>query len=216
VSEPDQNLPALRASDADRERVADVLRDAAGDGRLDLDELDERLHAAYAARTHAELVPLTADLAAPDAAGAAVPHTGSRDVGFSVRRGEGGARWLIAFLSGVDRRGRWRLAERATSISLMGGADLDLNQVELAGDRVELRVLAIMGGADIRVPNGLRVEVSEFALMGGNEVDIADDRPPVSGPVLHLQLLSIMGGINVKRGPRLSRAERKALRQQRR
>jgi hypothetical protein len=204
----------LRASDADRERVADVLRQAAGDGRLDVDELDERLNAAYAARTHDALVPLTADLQAPDHRPA--PRSGTRAPGFIVRPGAGGARWLIAFMSGIDRKGRWRLAERATAIVVMGGATLDLNEVELGAERVELTVLSIMSGADVRVPKGLKVEVSDFALMGGNNVDIADDAEPVAGPVLHVRLLSIMGGTDVKRGPRLSRAERKAQREQRR
>ncbi|GAB3656009.1 hypothetical protein GCM10027596_09700 [Nocardioides korecus] len=52
----------LRISDADRHRVAEHLREAAGEGRLDLEELDERLEATYAARTYADLVPLTEDL----------------------------------------------------------------------------------------------------------------------------------------------------------
>src|SRR5690242_7901598 len=52
----------MRASDADRERVANVLREAAGDGRLTMDELDERLDAVYAAKTYAELEPITHDL----------------------------------------------------------------------------------------------------------------------------------------------------------
>jgi hypothetical protein len=56
------STPEHRASDAEREAVADRLRTAAGDGRLDPDELDERLTAAYAARTTGELVPLTSDL----------------------------------------------------------------------------------------------------------------------------------------------------------
>jgi hypothetical protein len=56
-----------RASDAEREAVADQLRTAAGDGRLDPDELEERLAAAYSARTTGELVPLTADLPAAPA-----------------------------------------------------------------------------------------------------------------------------------------------------
>ncbi len=61
----------LRASDADRERVANVLREAAGDGRLTMDELDERLDAVYAAKTYAELEPITHDL--PDAGAAHAP-----------------------------------------------------------------------------------------------------------------------------------------------
>src|SRR3954447_23636459 len=52
----------LRASDAERERVAQLLRDSAGEGRLDMDELSERLDRVYAARTHGELEQVTRDL----------------------------------------------------------------------------------------------------------------------------------------------------------
>src|SRR5205809_614527 len=54
--------PDMRASDADREHVAQLLRDGAGDGRLDMDELSERLESVYAARTFGELNTLTKDL----------------------------------------------------------------------------------------------------------------------------------------------------------
>jgi hypothetical protein len=54
--------PAPRASDADRDIAADILCAAVGDGRLTLDELDERLGAALSARTTTELAALIADL----------------------------------------------------------------------------------------------------------------------------------------------------------
>jgi hypothetical protein len=57
-----------------------------------------------------------------------------------------------------------------------------------------------MGGADIWVPEGLRVEVSEFSLMGGNDIRLGDRPQPTAGPVLHLKLFSLMGGNNVRRG----------------
>ncbi|MEA2151606.1 MAG: hypothetical protein QOD69_3436, partial [Solirubrobacteraceae bacterium] len=198
MSEP--RHPELRASDADRERVADVLRHAAGDGQLTMDELDERLGETYAALTRGDLETLTADL---QPAGDVQPAGG-----FVVRRGEGGARWLLAILGGCDRRGRWRIAERCTVVNVMGGSDLDLNHVELAADRVQLRVFSFMGGADIRVPDGLNVVVSQFAFMGGNDVDIGEGRPPAAGPVLHLRLFAFMGGNDVRRGPRRSRRDR--------
>jgi hypothetical protein len=56
--------PDHRASDRDRESVADRLREAAAEGRLDPDELEQRIGAAYGARTVGELAPLTADLPA--------------------------------------------------------------------------------------------------------------------------------------------------------
>ena len=54
----------LRISDSERHQVAEILREAAGEGRLDIDELDQRLEATYAARTYADLVPITLDLPA--------------------------------------------------------------------------------------------------------------------------------------------------------
>jgi hypothetical protein len=212
MSDPaDRALPDLRASDADRERTAELLRYAAGDGQLSMDELGDRLDDAYAARTRAELARLTGDLQAPGAV-AAEPAGGS---GLTVRRGPGGARWLVAIMSGCERSGRWRLSERVTSINFMGGSELDLTDAELASDRVELTVYSIMGGAEIRVPAGLTVEVSELALMGGNSVKLPTRRPG-SGPVLFLRLVSVMGGAEVKLGPKRSRRERKALEAERR
>jgi hypothetical protein len=184
----DSRAPALRASDEDRERAAEALRNAAGEGRLTMEELDERLHVAYEASTRNELERLVADVvvAAP---AQRVP----------VRRGEGGSRWLMAIMSGVDRKGRWRLAPRCTVLNLMGGSDLDLEEAELSAERTELRVYSIMGGADIHVPEHMNVEVSEFAFMGGNEVDVGDSRPDPGGPVLHVRMFSLMGGSDVKR-----------------
>jgi hypothetical protein len=194
--------PALRASDDDRERAAETLRRAAGEGRLDVEELEARLHDVYAARTQAELEPLLADLPAPASSPARVP----------VRRGEPGTARLISVLGGHDRKGRWRVAPRCTVVNVMGGSDLDLNDAELADDVVELTVFSLMGGSTVRVPDGLNVEVSDFAFMGGNDVRLGDERPDPGGPLLRIRLISIMGGSDVKRGRKLSRAERRALR----
>ena len=62
---PDPQEPTLRASDADRDAVADRLREAHAEGRLTVEEFTERLDAALVARTHGDLVPLTRDLPSP-------------------------------------------------------------------------------------------------------------------------------------------------------
>ncbi|HET6505948.1 MAG TPA: DUF1707 domain-containing protein [Baekduia sp.] len=193
--------PDVRASDADRDRVAEVLRHAAGEGRITVDELDERVDAAFAARTHGDLARLTADLpqTVHTAAAPALP----------VRPGDGGRRWLISIMSGRDQRGHWRVGERMTSLNVMGGSDLDLNDVELSAYETTIHVISIMGGATVRVPEGLDVRVSEFAFMGGNDVHLGDRPPAPGGPVLHLKVFSLMGGSDVKRGRRLTRAERR-------
>ena len=61
-SEPEPSDPALRASDAERESAVGLLRDHAAAGRIDTDELEQRIGAAYAARTRGELDELLADL----------------------------------------------------------------------------------------------------------------------------------------------------------
>lgn len=63
----DGSKPDLRASDADRDAAGERLRVAAAEGRLDPDELDARLSAAYAARWCRELAELTADVTPPPA-----------------------------------------------------------------------------------------------------------------------------------------------------
>jgi Domain of unknown function (DUF1707) len=200
----DDPLPELRASDADREHTAELLRQAAGEGRLDVDELEERLSSVYATRTQRELEALVADVVAPEdrQRGPRVP----------VRRGDDGTRWLVAVMSGHDRKGRWRVGANLNVINVMGGSDLDFNDAEFADDVVTVNVFSLMGGASIRVPEGLNVEVSNFALMGGNDADIGNERPDPGGPTLRLKLISIMGGSDVKRGRKLSRAEKRELR----
>jgi hypothetical protein len=209
--------PPLRASDADPERTPAIHPDARGDGRLSVDELDERLDRAYAAVTRDDLTGLTTDLVAPGSPVHAPTSPAGRVV---VRNADDGTRWLVAVMGGVDRRGAWRLGRSCTSISVMGGADLDLTHVQFDAHDVHLRVIAVMGGADIRVPEHMNVVVSDFGLMGGNDVRIGPTHPDPGGPTLHLHLYAVMGGSNVERGPKLSRRdrrdERRRLREERR
>lgn len=202
--------PELRVSDADRERVAEHLRHAAGEGRLDVDELDERLAATFAARTRSDLDALTADLPA----GATV--SASTAPSLPVIPGEGGTKWLISIMSGHDRRGHWRVGPKVINFNFWGGSEIDFNDAELSEQVTEVRIISIMGGADVWVPDGLDVRVSELSFMGGNDIKLGRDRPAPGGPVVHLKLFSLMGGTDLKRGRKLTRAERRALKEQRR
>jgi len=95
----------MRAADADRQAVADQLKTALDEGRLDLHEYDERLQQAYAAKTYGELQPLLGDLPAASvpaprvAAGSAARQDGSN--------AEATRRWLLeiwgswVFVSGL-------------------------------------------------------------------------------------------------------------------
>lgn len=205
--------PELRASDADREQTAELLRRAAGEGRLTVDELDDRLAEAFAARTRTELEALVADVV--------VSHDASVPVGapaatLPVVPGEGGTKWLISIMSGHDRRGHWRVGPKVINFNFWGGSEIDLNDAVLSTQHTEIRIISIMGGADVYVPEGLDVEVSEFAFMGGNDIKLGRGRPAPGGPAVHLRLFSLMGGSDVKRGRKLSRRERRALKEEQR
>jgi hypothetical protein len=203
--------PELRASDADREQAAELLRSAAGEGRLTVDELDDRLAEAFGARTRAELEQLVADVVAGDGAALGAPATS-----LPVVPGDGGTKWLISIMSGHDRRGHWRVGPKVINFNFWGGSEIDLNDAVLSAQHTEIRVISIMGGAEVYVPEGLEVQVSQFAFMGGNDVKLGRDRPAPGGPTVRLRLFSLMGGSDVKRGRKLSRRERRELKEQRR
>jgi hypothetical protein len=197
----DRPQVAVRASDADREQVADQLREAAGDGRITLDELDERLHRAYLTRTRAELAPLTADLAL-DVTPAGTPAV-------PASPGDGGTHWVVSVMGGHDRSGRWRVAPRCNVINVMGGSDLDLTHAELSAPVTTITMVSIMGGGEIRVPDGVEVSVSKVGLMGGNDVVLSDQPVAPGAPVVRIRLIAIMGGNSVEQGPKKTRAEKR-------
>jgi hypothetical protein len=186
-----------RASDAEREAVVARLRDAAAEGRLTVEELAERIDAAYDAKTQAELEPLTADLPAPGAGG-----PGSSPVGVAGSAPAPGDRpgpsLLLGILGGGNRRGRWRVPERMTVVNVLGGADLDLREATLSAPEVEITVYSVLGGSDIVVPEGVHVELEGFALLGGNDLRLTGAEPAPGAPVVRVRAWSLLGGTDVK------------------
>jgi uncharacterized protein DUF1707 len=210
---PDPQLPELRASDADREHAVEALRRGASEGRLSVDELEERITTAYAARTRNELERLIADVSLEPLGQDRAPATPVKGGNLTVKEGPGGDRWVISVMGGHDKKGRWRVAPRCTVLNVMGGSDIDLNDAELAQPVTELNMCSIMGGGSIWVPHGVDVHVSNFAFMGGNGVELGDEAAPPGAPVIRIRVVSIMGGSDVKRGRKPSRAERKRQRE---
>lgn len=206
VDEPTQPpLPDLRASDADRERAVAILARAAGDGRLTVDELEERTQLAYATRTHGELEQLLADVAVDADREAILASPSARVVPGGVR----GASWVVSIMGGSERTGRWRVAERCNVVNVMGGSELDLCDAELSEQITQINVYSVMGGCEIRVPDGVEVQVSKFALMGGHEVRLSGQEPPPGAPVIRIRMVSVMGGGEVRQGRKRSRRERR-------
>lgn len=187
-------VPALRASDDERHKIAEFLGEQAAAGRLTLSELEERVGRAYAATTRAELTELTRDLPGPGEALSPQPaQVPSRE-----RRRR---RWFFAIMGGSTWRGRSQLPSTVNVISIMGGDDIDLREAQIVGDELVVNAVSVMGGTTIYVPDSVEVELSGPAIMGGND-QRGSNRPARPGaPVLRIRSFAIMGGVDVWRLP---------------
>lgn len=190
----------LRISDDDRHRVAEVLRHAAGEGRIDLTELDERLEATYRAKTYADLLPITVDL--PTHPGPPLGQAPPPAV-----RPAGGTQPRLAFensiavLSETKRRGVWHIPEQHTAFSLMGTVTLDLREATFEAREVTINGFSIMGELTVLVNASTHVLVDGVAIMG--EFSQCRDKVPAettpSSPLVHVKGLALMGSVSVQR-----------------
>ncbi|MEU1851823.1 DUF1707 domain-containing protein [Streptomyces sp. NPDC019990] len=214
----DDAVPDLRASDADRERVAGILRDAVAEGRLDMAEFEERLDATYRARTYGELAPITRDL---PAAGVTAPSVslskqpaGGPDWAERIVGGEGSSTWAVAVMSGFQRKGRWTMPRRFTCFAFWGGGEIDLREANFTDREVEVNAIAIMGGVDVIVPPGVEVVVRGIGVMGGfdhREEGVTGDP---GAPRVIVTGFAFWGGVGIQR--KLTRAEKLRIREERR
>lgn len=181
----------LRASDADRDRAASVVNEALAEGRLTAQEHSERLDSIYAAKTHAEIVPLIEDLPARAGASAqvAVPGEGEQPSSSAI----------VAVFGGATRKGTWRVPGTTTVVTVFGGADLDLREAILPGREVTMRVVCVFGGMSITVPPEMRVIDSGAAVFGGRDIDSETaESMRAEAPLLRVTGACVFGGISVK------------------
>lgn len=196
---PEKPLPELRASDADRDRVVERLRDAVAEGRLDMEEFEERLEAVYKSRTYAELEPLTRDLPAVPAAAAAAAATGSAwpaRIGGTATSATG-----VAVMSGFQRRGHWTVPARFDAVAFWGGGELDLREADFAQREVVINCVAIMGGIEITVPPGVELEVRGFGFMGAFDQRDSPGPPQPGAPRVVVTGFAFWGGVDIKVKP---------------
>jgi len=185
----------MRVSDSDREQSADVLREAAGHGRITMDELDERLELAYAAKTYADLAAVTRDLPGPAQAPTAVQPAMAGRIGGTPR-----SKFSVAIMSGARRMGRWVVPRSYVSVAVMGGVELDLREAQFAEPEVTIHAYTVMGGIEITVPGDVDVDVSGIAFMGGFDHNASGPGVP-GAPRVRIIGFALMGGVDVRRKP---------------
>lgn len=195
----------LRISDADRHKVAEILREAAGEGRIDLGELDDRLEATYAARTYADLVPITADL--PVVGRAATPATQPQARGPQLPAVRHDSTFSV--LGGASRKGVWELGESHTAFAMMAGIDLDLRQARFTSRETVIHANAIWAGIDITVNEFTHVVVDGVGIMGGfdHARDKVEPQLGPDSPVVRVKGFALMAGVTVQRKPMPSKSK---------
>jgi uncharacterized protein DUF1707 len=179
----------LRASHEDRDRVVEVLRVAAGDGRLTADELDARLEAALTARTYAELAALTRDL---PAGGGPAPAAPKDLVRIDLRSGH------------AKREGRWVVPRQIEVRITSGHARLDFTQAVISTRSLRIDAEVGSGSLTLVTRPGVVVDTDDVAVRSGHVKVHAPWGPDV--PVILEVTLSgkVRSGHIVARPPRRS------------
>jgi hypothetical protein len=146
----------LRASHEDRDRVVELLRVSAGDGRLTAEELDERLERAMTARTYGELARLVADLpAAGSVANAPAPRV--KDV-VRIECGSGHAK----------RDGRWVVPQRIEARVHSGHVKLDFTQAVITGPLLQIDADVRSGHIVLVTKPGIVVDTDDVVVRSGH------------------------------------------------
>lgn len=191
----------LRASDADRDRITDLLRDALAEGRLTAEEHSERVEGVLAAKTVGELDVFVRDLPAGQARKAAPAYV--PPVSSVPNRPTPGAipidpdDRLMAVFSASMRKGRWRAGRRIHAYAIFGSVEIDLSEALFEHRQVMIKAISIFGSVEIRVPENVSLRGSGGGILGSFEVD-AVDSGETDAPVVYVDGLAVLGSIEAK------------------
>ncbi|MFJ9537789.1 DUF1707 domain-containing protein [Streptomyces sp. NPDC101225] len=187
----------LRASDADRDRIADILRDALAEGRLTAEEHAERVEGVLAAKTVGELEVFIRDLpaahrrrAAPSFAAApnrpsagAIPADPDDNV--------------VAVFSSAVRKGRWRAGRRIHAYAVFGSVEIDLSKALFEYQQVVIKTVSVFGNVEIRVPENVSLRGTGGGVLGNFEVDTLDSAEP-DAPVVYVDGWAVLGNVEAR------------------
>ncbi|MGW0753110.1 DUF1707 SHOCT-like domain-containing protein [Streptomyces sp. NPDC002587] len=188
----------LRASDADRDRIAQILADALAEGRLSSEEHSERLDSLYAVKTVGELEVLVRDLPAPGAGHtppAYAPAPGPGAPGGPVET-------VVAVCSSSARKGRWRPGAFTRAVSVMGDITIDLTEAVFEQQVTEVNVTSVLGNVEILVPENVTLRGYGSGVLGNFEVrgEGRGESDP-QAPVVIVRGFALLGNIEARPKP---------------
>jgi len=181
------DIASQRAGDADREAVAERLRIAAGEGRIEPWELDERLGQAYGARTYGELAALVADLPAQPP--------------FSLFPGLGAEPdTLVLRTTTLDIRqaGPWIVPRRITAESTTGWITIDFTQASCAYRVVTVEVMTRTGWIQLILPDGWAARVGPLSTYTGHISNKAAETADPGAPTVIVTGHPLFGYIKIR------------------
>jgi hypothetical protein len=181
----------------ERDRVVQTLSTHFAHDQLTLTEFEQRLERAYNITAVDQLRSLVADLPAVSLhATQGMATAGPALVPSSEVPSRGG---IFAVMGGHERAGSWIVPRQLKVVVFMGGAEIDLRDARFGPGVTEIEVFVMMGGVNILVPPGVRVESIGAAFMGGFDLKAGDATAlSPAHPVLRLGGLAIMGGVETE------------------
>ncbi|MFI9647153.1 DUF1707 domain-containing protein [Streptomyces sp. NPDC052040] len=188
----------LRASDADRDRIADMLRDALAEGRLTADEHAERVEGVLNAKTVGELEVFVRDLPAahpgrPAPAYTSAPHRPAGSGPLPPVAEES----VVAVFSSSVRRGRWRAGRHLRVYSVFGSVTIDLSEAIFEYQQVVIKAVSVFGDVQIRVPENVSLRGTGGGILGNFEVRALDSAEP-QAPVVQVDGWAVLGNVEAR------------------
>jgi hypothetical protein len=197
--------PDMRASDADRDKVLQLLATATADGRLTVEEHSDLMSSALNARTRGELDVITRDLL-PDTVGE--PTQVVTPSGGPSRRG------LLSIFGARSKKGIWHVPSEFRATAVFGAIELDFRDAQFDASEVVVVANSVFGAVEITVPDWVRVEEEGHVIFGAWEVQGAPStgatgsNPATPTVTVHLRGLTVFGAVEVKyKAPKLKRSK---------
>lgn len=190
------NPVEMLASDEERESTCAMLQDASVDGRLDLEELADRVRMAHLARTRGELQEIVRDLPAA--------HT-------SVVTGPALTSRVTAVLGGAERSGPWRVGEVCQARVVAGGCKLDLRNAVISGHVTTIQAGVFAGSLEVIVPEGVAVALEASGVASSKSLRLKGPRAAPGAPVIRIAGSIWAGSLTVRDKPRLGQRLREAM-----
>ncbi|MFI8302221.1 DUF1707 domain-containing protein [Streptomyces sp. NPDC085927] len=197
-AQPQDSAPRaseLRVSDADRDRVADLLREALAEGRLSPDEHAERVEGVLAAKTAGELEVFVRDLPGAHQRRAVHASAPSRPTAGAIPMDPDDN--VVAVFSSATRKGRWRPGRRIHVYAVFGNVEIDLSEAIFEHQQVVIKAFSVFGNVEVRVPENVSLRGMGGGVLGNFEVASLDSEDP-EAPVVYVDGWAVLGNIEAR------------------